>query len=75
MTKNILALDGKALQREIDRIAKENQPRSKAWTVKETQIATRLYEKGVPTWAIAKELGRTQPSVRNFVQSHNIRHS
>lgn len=65
LPKNLLNLNGKDLEREIDRIAKENPPRNIPWTPKEIDVIRRLREKKVPAKKIAQLLGRSVSSVYN----------
>ena len=62
---NILELDGKALQRELDKIAAENPSTYRFWTDKEIQVVKTLKAKGVPARVIAKVVGRSTAAVRN----------
>ena len=61
----LLNLEGKDLEREIDRIAKDNPPRNIPWTPKEIDVIRRLRLKKVPAKKIAQLLGRSLSSVQN----------
>ena len=64
---NLLDLSGKDLEREIEKIAKENPPRYRFWSQKEMDVVRKLHEKGVPPKAIAKAVGRSLPSVNYLI--------
>jgi len=59
----LLDLDGAQLEKELQRIIKENPPRYKPWTPKEDAILKRLKDARVPIKTIAEKLGRTSKSV------------
>ena len=60
---DILQLDGRELQKELDRIASQSRPKHREWTMKEIDIVKALRAKGVPYKDIAKVLGRTPASI------------
>ena len=68
MEKNLLNLDGKALEKELDRIVKENPPRAAPWTQKELEILQRLRAKRVSAKTIARLLGRSLSSIFNRME-------
>ena len=60
---DILQLDGKELQKELDRIASAAKPRHREWTTKEIDIVKALRAKDVPYKDIAKVLDRSVGSI------------
>ena len=60
---NLLDLNGAQLEKELQRIIKENPSRNKPWSPKEIAILKRLKDARVPIKTIAEKLGRTSKSV------------
>ena len=71
----LLDLDGAQLEKELQKIIRENQPRYKLWTEKENAILKRLIEAGVPSSVIAKKMGRSRGSVTSHAESSSLRQS
>ena len=68
MGKNLLNLSEAEIEKELDRLAKLNPPRSKPWTTKETEILRKAYvEKNLPAKTISKLLDRTLSSTVNHI--------
>ena len=70
MPKNLLNLDGKALEKELDRIVKENPPRAAPWTQKELEILTKLRAKRIPAKKISELLGKSVNAIYNRANRH-----
>jgi DNA-binding CsgD family transcriptional regulator len=64
---SLLDLDGKDLDREIQKIIKSTASKRKPWTEKEIEIVRKLRDNNVPYKDIAKALGRTVPSVSALI--------
>ena len=60
---DILQLDGKELQKELDRIVSQAKPRHREWTTKEIDIVKALRAKDVPYKEISKVLDRSVGSI------------
>jgi len=62
MSKNLLDLNGKQLEEEVQRIIKDNPQRVKRWTKKELDVLQSMSGK-VPSKVIAEQLGRSVNSI------------
>lgn len=67
---NLLDLDGKDLEREINKIIDDAKSQSVFWSEKEIEILKRLHGSGVPYRKMAETLGRTIKAVEN--KTHNL---
>ena len=59
MKNNILDLDGKELEKELQKIIEKSRKESRSWTEKERTILKKLWTEKVPYSVISEKLGRT----------------